>query len=535
MKTPAWFLVLASWLIVAFGQPAWVPPLSLVAAAVGYALFWHAAMGRFWLGTFWFAAVQLVQLSWMLSHPFLYIVPVYLLLSFFLGLPFGLLTYLLRPHHLRSLPALLGLAGLATLFEWARLFIFSGLSWNPAGLALTGSLLPLQLAALFGIYGLTFWVFFTNLLALRALRLHTYTLWLAVLAFPYLFGALHLAYHGKLPAPSMNALLVQTAFPTEETHPFQTYDEALHFVTGEWQSILTLLKPFQNAPTDLIVLPEYVVPFNTYDPFYPVDTVREVFTATFGPGSLDAFPPLEEPLAQTLEGAPFVSNAYWVQALSNLFDADVVVGLGDCDDRYSNPPQTYAAAFLFAPGGMAGQRYEKRILVPLGEYIPLACLHGLAAKYGILGSFAPGKEAKVLQGKTVPLGLSVCYEETFSDLMRENRQKGADVLVNVTSDVWFPGSRLMQQHWDHARVRTVEGGYPLVRACNTGITGVIDSLGREVAMLGDGAAESEWLAAALPVKVPLYTYRTLYTRWGDGPVIAFSCFALLGFFFYRKR
>lgn len=111
--------------------------------------------------------------------------------------------------------------------------------------------------------------------------------------------------------------------------------------------------------------------------------------------------------------------------------------------------------------------------------------------------------------------------------MRENSQKGAHLLVNLTNDGWYPRSTLPQQHLDHARLRTVENGLPLLRACNTGITTALDSHGRTIAALDN----SEEAPGALQVDVPLHRYRTLYSRTGDALIVLLSGFCLI---FFRK-
>ena len=113
--------------------------------------------------------------------------------------------------------------------------------------------------------------------------------------------------------------------------------------------------------------------------------------------------------------------------------------------------------------------------------------------------------------------------------MRENRLTGAELLVNVTNDGWFPHSRLPQQHSDHSRLRTVETGIPLVRACNTGVTAACDSLGQVL-----GALSEESGQGTLLVDVPLYSYFTLYTVWGDLFIIALAI-SLVGIYFCLAR
>jgi apolipoprotein N-acyltransferase len=70
----------------------------------------------------------------------------------------------------------------------------------------------------------------------------------------------------------------------------------------------------------------------------------------------------------------------------------------------------------------------------MAEYIPFSFCKEIAAEYGIQGSFTEGKEATIVQGCNGPFSLSICYEETFGNLMREGRQNGSEMLVNLTSD-----------------------------------------------------------------------------------------------------
>ena len=86
---------------------------------------------------------------------------------------------------------------------------------------------------------------------------------------------------------------------------------------------------------------------------------------------------------------------------------------------------------------------------------------------------------------SVKISPSICMEEMYSFIVRGGRLLNADLLLNITNDGWYPNSRLPKQHFDHGRIRAVENGLPLVRACNTGVTGAVDALGREIASLKD--------------------------------------------------
>jgi apolipoprotein N-acyltransferase len=550
-KSKQAFIALAAFFIVAFGQPAWNWVLALISAICGFALFWRILLyypntySRFWLSTIWFTAVQLVQLSWLISHPYWYIYGVYFALSFGLGLQFGFLGILFHPDKIYTISQMLFISATWTIIEWSRLFFLSGFTWNSVGMALSGNVISLQTASLAGIYGLSFIVILTNLLALKAwlcrFRIFSTSLWLTVTLFPYFYGGLHYLYHNQQMTKNKNffeTILVQTGFPAEEALNLKSYDEWLEYVLNEWILILQITKSFKtNKEVDLLALPEAVVPFGTYSFVYPYEKVKAIFQSIYGEECLKYLPPLEIPLAISKETDKkldwLVNNAFWAQALANYFDTTVVAGLEDAEDVAEGIREHYAAAICFKPQShnpnesFTAFRYAKRVLVPMGEYIPFNFFKSVAAHYGILGSFTAGKKTEIWNCKNVPIGISICYEETFGNLMRENRLHGAEILLNLTSDVWYPNSRLARQHLEHARLRTVESGIPLIRSCNTGITCAVNSLGRDIAVLGENDNESQKLSGALRAAVPLYTYFTLYSLWGDMLIVALCCLLFL--------
>src|SRR5689334_2493227 len=86
-----WLYVTIAFLLVTFGQPAYVPGIGLIAACIGYAFFWRVLLcfsipsQRLWYALIWFFSVQLIQLSWFISHPYLYIYAVYLFVAALFG------------------------------------------------------------------------------------------------------------------------------------------------------------------------------------------------------------------------------------------------------------------------------------------------------------------------------------------------------------------------------------------------------------------------------------------------------------------
>jgi len=537
-------LFLLSLVIVAFGQPAWSSVLSFLASIVGYALFFRAAIDfgewkrRFLVGTAWFTGVQIIQLSWTLSHPYLYIIAPWLLYSLLMGFQFGLVSVLASPQKVTEWPRILTICAVWTLCEWSRLFFLSGFAFNPSGMALAGNLYTLQASSIAGVYGLSFLVILTNLLFLRAylfqFRWVDLTVFGLVAVSPFLYGGMQLSAKGRNVerSPTVNALLVQTSFPVEEGICFTSHQAYFDHVFDEWRQIFSLAGKHQGKPVDLLALPEFVVPFGTYSFVYPLSKVKIMIEDLYGTEALEKLPPLVLPFASEDEGEMKVNNAFLSQTLANLHDTQVVVGLEDAED-IDGKRHYFSSALYFAAmdkGRYSHRRYEKRVLVPMGEYIPFSFCRDLAAKYGVFGSFTPGENVVVWGDGRCKFGVSICYEEIFGDIMRENRLQGANLLLNITSDAWFPQSKLVRQHFEHARLRTVENGVPLLRACNTGVTGCVDALGRDVAVLGENDREREALSEALYVTVPTYHYRTLYSTLGDGLIIGFSLLLTLLFF-----
>lgn len=537
-------LLVVSFIMVAFGQPVWSEWLGLAAAVAGFACFWRVLLGishakeRFCVAMGWYAGVQVVQLSWFFSHPYLYIYGVTLLCAWIMGAQWGLIAIWIKPQIFRHLPRLFALAGLWTLLEWSRLFLLSGLPFNPVGLTLSGALYPLQLASLGGIYGLSFWVILTNLLFLRAwTQPHSWLKWTTVgliALLPYGFGWGHLYLHEQSfsqDSKTLKVILVQSALPIEENMTFQSAEEARQFVISEWHQVLSTLQKQAGQTVDMIVLPEYLVPYGTYHHVFPLEDIQNLFQELFRDIS-KAFPTQDSPYIDVFwvneSVQRLVSNAYLAQTLANFFQAHVVIGLEDSFYVNQHKAESYSSAFHFIPGSnQLPRRYEKRVLVPMGEYIPFSWCRQLATQYGITGSFTCGTSAKIFDGP-VPFGASICYEEMYGNLMRENRVQGAELLINLTNDGWYPQSYLPKQHFDHSRLRTVENGIPLIRACNTGITGAIDSLGRVVGILGEDHMQVQQVADSIYLNVPLYHYQTFYAQHGDLPIIILSCLCLLG-------
>lgn len=534
----SWFLV--SLVLVALGKPLFIGYLAPAAAALGFAFFWESISyvqnkkNYFLSALVWFFFISALELSWMSSTtwvgPLIFIV--YLGLALALGFEFAWLSLFLYQKKTLLLKEIFALAGLWTILEWSRLFFLSGFTFNLVGSALTYSHFSMQIAAVLGVYGLSFWVVLVNLFGYRAFFLRTkpsaFLAWAFLAIFPYFFGYIHETYQQKFfqNNKTLSVLLVQTALTPAEKEPTQGYLQDFIRPEFQWGRILSLVKKHKAKESpDLIVLPEVAVPFSAFESFYFLDDVVAVWEKLAGLKNKEFFLPLlKTPLAKkvTFQDKTYwkVSNAFWAQALSNYLEAGLVIGLGDKGANDLN----YNAAFHFQPFAKKIERYAKRVLVPIVEYFPFQWCAKLAAEYGISGAFTPGEKARVFQGR-LPMGVSICYEETYGHLMRQSRRKGAELFINISNDGWFPNSLLPQAHFELGRVRAVENGMPLIRSCNTGVTAAVDSFGRTIGVFALGP-KAEKRFGSLFLKVPLNHYSTLYTFWGDSFIVGLSFFVL---------
>lgn len=168
---------------------------------------------------------------------------------------------------------------------------------------------------------------------------------------------------------------------------------------------------------------------------------------------------------------------------------------------------------IIALGATRG-RYDKRHLVPFGEYFPIPdwlrpIMDVLGTPYSDFSSGGAPPEAIRVQGQR--LGISICFEDVFgSEFARVSRE--ASVLVNATNDAWFAGSSAPHQHLAIARFRALENGRWLVRATNTGISALIGPEGR---VRGRSAQDTTEL---LRGEVVPRGGQTPYARTGDVPL-----------------
>jgi apolipoprotein N-acyltransferase len=183
----------------------------------------------------------------------------------------------------------------------------------------------------------------------------------------------------------------------------------------------------------------------------------------------------------------------------------------------------YNGALLF-DGAELKQGYRKLHLVPFTEYFPFG--ERFPRFYRTLLAadthfWKPGAEETVFTTGKLRFSAPICFEDTFGYLSRNFTRRGAELIVNISNDAWAGSLACQMQHLSMAVFRAVENRRSLVRATASGQTCAVDPNGKILAMA------QPFTGTFLNVQVPLMTKQTLYTRWGDLWGILFSAAAVV--------
>jgi len=240
-----------------------------------------------------------------------------------------------------------------------------------------------------------------------------------------------------------------------------------------------------------------------------------------------------------------------LEDLAKEMSAVFVVGGVGVDAKPSNEWRYFDSAYVFDVRGQLRERYDKAHLVPFGEYVPFQRLIGRFAKAiaaGIsLEGITPGRGPRALRlldlwsyasglPAQLTVGVPICYELVFPDLVRRMVRDGSSVLLGITNDAWYGRTGAPYQLLAMSAMRSAENRVWSVRAANTGVSAVIDDRGRVV----DKTPIFE--SGLLVWDVPLRSEGdrgTWYSRHGDrfaqGCVVALLVLAALGRFLRAPR
>lgn len=385
---------------------------------------------------------QYGHLPWVVS------VPVYLLLVVWLATFYGLSAAVTQMAELTGIKAVFTLPVAWVAFDFIRSFLFSGFAWAMLGHSQFRTLPLIQIADLFGVYGITMLIVLANVVLYRALR----------------------AVSGAgVPYPAKSAVLLSLLLAGTLFYGFSRLNEP---DTGSSKPVRVALIQ-GNIPQDVKWSPEF----------------REQTIAVYERLTREAAKGGVELIVWPESAVPFFfqDDAFQAERIRNLArEFSTYILLGSPAHELRNGKTTFLnSAFMISPTGETVGRADKLHLVPFGEYVPLGNILTFINKIVVgIGDFAPGEKAVALDAGRVKIGVQVCYEVIFPELAREYVRAGARILVAITNDAWFGRSSAPYQHLSIAVFRAVETRNPMIRAANTGITAIIDKNGHIRTMTG---------------------------------------------------
>lgn len=156
-------------------------------------------------------------------------------------------------------------------------------------------------------------------------------------------------------------------------------------------------------------------------------------------------------------------------------------------DPKKNQLNLLNAAVLLNTTGVPESYYTKRIMVPFGEHIPGMGRWKWVEKFGravgTLGYRSGSNGGLLSLGGGMDAGIQICYEDAFPKYVHNQVLNGADVLVNISNDSWSRSSASHWQHFYRARIRAIETGRTVLRNGTTGVSAIVDPLGRALDLL----------------------------------------------------
>lgn len=324
--------------------------------------------------------------------------------------------------------------------EYARGHLFSGFPWNLAGYAFGFIDVSLQSASIFGAYGLTLFAVLlgVSVAIIRTNRIFTGVVWgVFFLVLVYGYFRLENSQEGK----DSGSVLRLVQADIKQHHKWNP--------DLQQQNLEEYIKLTQSVGIEKVthvVWPETAVPY----------ALRS-----------------DTPLTRYI-GAALPSGISLVTGTLRM-------------EGWKETAEYYNSVVMINNRGQIIGNYDKHALVPFGEFLPFRFLIPKSLKLPVGDKdFSTGEGAQTVNWAGIPpVSPLICYEGIFPEFA-VNKSHRPDWLLNITNDAWFGMSSGPYQHFEMARMRSVEQGLPLVRVGNTGITAYIDEYGRIKQQIGLG-------------------------------------------------
>lgn len=425
-------------------------------------------MGYFLAGTFW------VGFAFINRGPeFAALVPIALpLFAAMLAVFWGIAGAIYARFAQNTEWRVLSFAAIFALTEWLRSHIFSGLPWNLPAYTWSAGGAVSQSASWLGVYGLSF-------------------LTLLMFAAPAMLATRGLGPRRLLPALSGFALLCVLFFAGGLRLLSTTVPDVQDVRLRIAHSNITQAEKWGDDGED--------VARDRYMSLTRQPGLDEVTHVLWPEGALPIYM-LEDGQTLSRLGAALNDGPALIAGINRRARAGEEV-------VYHNS----LAAMRFQGGELSVDAlYDKVLLVPFGETIPMASLISAIGfdEFARL-QFTPGPRAIVAEIPGLPPMMPlICYEAIFPHFWQSSSQR-PEWFFNLSNDAWFGDTSGPRQHLVQSRYRSIEAGIPLIRSASRGFSGVVDPLGRMPVMIGPDQE------GAFDVTLPRALAPTPYSLYGD--------------------
>lgn len=385
---------------------------------------------------------------------------------------------------------ILSLASCLTIGEWLRGHVLTGFPWNAFGYAFAEPLALAQTFSLVGLWGMTFFV-------------------VAICASPATLAD-RAPHRLAMPAASLALLIAMFGFGAWRLSQTPT-----QFVAG---TKLRIMQP--NLQQDVKF--NYAAKADVMRKYLALsDRATGPQSTGVGDATLLIWPESAFPFFLSREADAMAQIAALLPEGTRLITGSVRAPDGPLVRPVT---RAYNSIYAIDHDGSILSIYDKLHLVPFGEYLPFQDVMerlGFEQLTRMRGGFLAGDRRRLMRIPGAPSFLPlICYEAVFpSDSATQGERPG--FIVNLTNDAWFGISTGPYQHLQQMRMRGIEQGLPVVRAANSGISAVVDPVGRIVTQLGLGTE------GVLDARLPIVAPSTIYARHGDWIVAIFVLFGLV--------
>ncbi|MEE8141687.1 MAG: apolipoprotein N-acyltransferase [Planctomycetota bacterium] len=152
-------------------------------------------------------------------------------------------------------------------------------------------------------------------------------------------------------------------------------------------------------------------------------------------------------------------------------------GMGYWEGTGPDSYRAFNSAIRIQKDGQVDRRYDKNVLFPFGEYMPLEDWIPALRRIEGVGDLTRGEELLVFKSPLATFVFLICYEAIHSSYVRTGTRQDLDLLVNITYDAWYGDTAAPHEHLMLSAIQAAQYGLPLIRAATTGLSAIVDARG----------------------------------------------------------